>query len=298
MRPNISEFSYGYALTEELATAHRSVLTAAPVLPSLTQEGKQGVGWDMRLETLGIPAFLQFKLGHPVFRRNAREYQSGKFSAPAQVKGVGTPLLYRMHLRPPRHSNQHESLVTLEANGHLVYYVAPAFYQPADLNDAYLDRNVASRSFWLRPGAVTIPDDSEHHVSYVSPHGPYCICSATPQSLETDGTFEAFVRTVHDRLTDRPPVALSELLAHLSADLTESVLTRVLRAKRGDRRPTSQVELEVRTVLERPEESLIERTRATLQRAQAELEPRALAAYLARMFFDAELMIVGPPLTG
>ena len=40
MRPDISEFSYGYALTETLISTVPRRLKAAPVFPSLIEEGK------------------------------------------------------------------------------------------------------------------------------------------------------------------------------------------------------------------------------------------------------------------
>src|SRR5258708_5142001 len=183
MRPDISEFSYGYALTEELATRHRNYLTAAPVLPWLSQEGQAQFGWDLRLEVDGIPAFLQFKVGHRMVRRNAQECSRYGWEPP----------FYRMHLRATRFSRQHESLVRLDLAGELVRYVAPAFDSALELNDAYAARTVADRSFWLRPSAVVLPDDREHHVGYVGPDGPFCVCSPESHLLETKGRFSSFV---------------------------------------------------------------------------------------------------------
>ncbi|HEB70266.1 MAG TPA: hypothetical protein ENI88_11700 [Desulfobulbus sp.] len=42
MNPDFSEFSYGYAVTEELVTAMKAAVVAAPVFPSLYEEGKKG----------------------------------------------------------------------------------------------------------------------------------------------------------------------------------------------------------------------------------------------------------------
>ena len=141
VRPDISEFSYGYAVTEELASQHRTYLTAAPLLPSLQDEGKADIGYDVRFELIGIPAFLQFKVGHPMASRRAKECNDHGWAPP----------FYRMYLRAGRVSRQHQSLLDLEAKGHLVRYVAPAFHTPAALNDAYLNAEVATRSFWLKP---------------------------------------------------------------------------------------------------------------------------------------------------
>lgn len=77
MQPNISEFSYGYAITDELIHWYGTTITASPVFPSLYQEGQQGGGWDLKLQRPGIPLFLQFKLSHCMIRTNAREHQKG-----------------------------------------------------------------------------------------------------------------------------------------------------------------------------------------------------------------------------
>jgi hypothetical protein len=46
MGPNISEFSFGYALTSELLNYYKLMATGAPVFPSLTAEGTLGYdGW-------------------------------------------------------------------------------------------------------------------------------------------------------------------------------------------------------------------------------------------------------------
>jgi len=42
MHSDFSEFSYGYAITEELATLNKAKIVAAPRFPSLYEEGKEG----------------------------------------------------------------------------------------------------------------------------------------------------------------------------------------------------------------------------------------------------------------
>lgn len=73
MKPNISEFSYGYALTDELVHASGITITGAPVFPSLYSEGQAGGGWDVRIDRPGVPLFLQFKLSDKMKRGNCRE---------------------------------------------------------------------------------------------------------------------------------------------------------------------------------------------------------------------------------
>ena len=91
MRPLLSEFSFGYALTEELVAGVIGGLMAAPVFPSLIQEGQAGGGYDLQLPLAGAPLFLQFKLSDCMVYRSAAEWDDFGHS------------YYRMHLRPSRH---------------------------------------------------------------------------------------------------------------------------------------------------------------------------------------------------
>jgi hypothetical protein len=118
MSPDFSEFSYGYAVTEEIVASLKAVVVGAPVFPSLYEEGKKG-GYDVKIPLAGIPIFLQFKLSDYLKKKSAREYQTGLLGVP----------YYRMHLRPLRHSDQHNLLLDLEAAGEAVFYIAPEFHR-------------------------------------------------------------------------------------------------------------------------------------------------------------------------
>jgi hypothetical protein len=146
VRPDISEFSFGYAVTEALADRWRPLLTAAPAFPSLLQEGLPGGGYDVKLERRGIPIFLQFKLSDCMVRSTAVEVQQGLLATP----------FYRMHVRPARHSDQHQMLCDLEATGATVRYVAPLFHLTAEFNDAYLSGRILERAIFLRPSAIGV----------------------------------------------------------------------------------------------------------------------------------------------
>ncbi|MEK7949541.1 hypothetical protein [Luteolibacter soli] len=182
MKPDISEFSYGFALTDELIHWHGLNLTAAPVFPSLFQEGQPGGGYDVRLDRPGMPLFIQFKLSHKMKRRSAVEAKRGLLKVP----------FYRMHLRPARHSSQHEMLIDLEQLGQEVYYSAPAFHTPQELNEAYLKHEVKIKSLWIKPSVIgALPDDGEHHVAFRLDAPPPHICSE-PRRLDSSGSFEEF----------------------------------------------------------------------------------------------------------
>lgn len=211
MKPNISEFSYGYAIVDELLHWHGTAVTAAPVFPSLYQEGQAGGGYDAMLDRGGIPLFLQFKLADCMVRANAIEVQDGYFNPP----------FYRMHLRPSRHSNQHDMLLALETTGQDVYYVAPAFHSINELNDAYLGHQVHHRSLWLRPSVVgVLPDDGDHHVAFQLP-GASVVCSK-PRKLDRPTDFDSFEREVEASYRQNHEFGLSqESLEQLADQLHE-----------------------------------------------------------------------------
>ena len=157
MRPTISEFSYGFALTRELLQSPGLPIRAAPVFPSLFAEGQPGGGWDVQLDRPGVPLFLQFKLCHWMVTTRCREATDASFRTPC----------YRMYLRPAGISNQHQMLLDLEMTNQEVYYCAPQFHRSAELNAAYLSGTVCSRTFWTRPSEIgPLPDDFEHHFSF------------------------------------------------------------------------------------------------------------------------------------
>jgi hypothetical protein len=82
MRSGFSEFSYGYAVTEALIYDIGTSIKAAPVFPSLIEEGKQGGGYDLRLDRPGQPLFLQFKLSdYMQGRSNTTEIKRRLFKA-------------------------------------------------------------------------------------------------------------------------------------------------------------------------------------------------------------------------
>ncbi|HEO1760179.1 hypothetical protein [Pseudomonas aeruginosa] len=171
MKPEMSEFSYGFAFTNELITSPGSHVVAAPEFPSLQKEGKPGGGYDVKIP-FGSPLFLQFKLSHYLERTNCKEYtlMGGAY--------------YRWHLHALRHSAQHDLLLELESKGNEVYYVAPGFHQTAELNAHYLSKQIVNRSFGFRPGDIgVLPDEDEHYVVFNSRPLAYR-CSDEPSPVK------------------------------------------------------------------------------------------------------------------
>jgi hypothetical protein len=183
MRPNISEFSYGYALTSELVEFLGYKGVGAPVFPSLKDEGT--LGYDVKLPGV-IPVFLQFKLCDRMVSGAANE---------ADLLGVPH---FRMHLRPLRHSDQHDLLIALEAQGNAVFYACPEFTEPDELNDAYDKKQVLARSMLLSPSAIGSLDGGDHHVAFL-PGAPVAYVCSEPRIAEREAGREALAHAVAAR---------------------------------------------------------------------------------------------------
>jgi len=148
-----SEFTYGFALTNELVNVGNPPILSAPIFPSLIAEGRAG-GYDVMLDRPGKPIFIQFKLSRLIRGRRAMEFQRREFWTP----------FYRMAFRARARSWQHELLVDLESqNGGGVFYIAPAFHLLSQLNAHYERRQIVMNSRRVRPSEANIPDDQREH---------------------------------------------------------------------------------------------------------------------------------------
>jgi hypothetical protein len=155
MEARLTEFSYGYCVTEELTNNPGSRLIAAPYFPSLFTEGKKGGGFDVKI---GSALFLQFKLSDEMTRRTATEAQLNLL----------TPRFYRFWLHRRDRSNQHQMLIDLEKDpGNQVFYIAPKFADVNGLDIAYNTRTVVERSAMFSPTEIgPLPDNKYHRVAF------------------------------------------------------------------------------------------------------------------------------------
>jgi len=174
LTPEISEFSYGFALTHELV-GRLGTLHAAPIFPSLIEEGKAGGGYDVKLDAPAVIMYLQFKRADCMVGKNTKEISSGT--------GIQLPF-YRMKITESKRSAQHELLMALDTGEDEVFYVAPRFHTPSELNSAWLSGTVESRSFFIRPRDIGHLNDKPHHVAF--DERTHFLCS-TPKPV--DGIF-------------------------------------------------------------------------------------------------------------
>lgn len=195
MKPNISEFSYGFALTNEFVEWYPECKAAgAPEFPSLYAEGRTGGGYDVRIP--GLALFLQFKLSEVLERPNALE---------ADLMGLP---YFRMRLRPKRHSKQHELLLELEGSDRLVFYAAPEFSEPGQLDGAYSENEVVARSAFFRPGDIgELPDDRFHYVVFTDRSLEAYFCSEKPARVARTGADD--VLKLARRIAERAGAAVS-----------------------------------------------------------------------------------------
>jgi len=187
-----SEFTYGFALVNELVSNASPPILSVPVFPSLLAEGRAGGGYDVALNRPGRPLFLQFKLARWMRGRRAREFQQGLFSQP----------FYRMDVRPRRSSQQHRLLLDLEQQRvGRVYYCAPAFHTLAQLDTFYNAKRIARYSRFVRPSQLPIiRDNDDHWLSFQRARG------GTTAFFSDEGTrIELDDRAIQDQLRELIP---------------------------------------------------------------------------------------------
>jgi hypothetical protein len=259
--PDFSEFSYGYAVTEELVASLKAAIVGAPSFPSLYQEGKKGGGYDMKLPLVGRALLLQFKVSDYLKKKSAREYRNGL------IKNVP---YYRMHLRPLRHSDQHNLLLDWEASGEIVFYIAPEFHLPHELNDFYLRKVVVQNSAAFKPSDIgALPDDEPHYVAFERGSPIAFRCSDNPKEIRKnllhDFLFPSLqAANVQTRLFG--PDGLREI-----ANRMVSILSHAEERSKARHKP---IDIE------------------GVRRIVADRNPAEAVGYVTRTFFDAELLIL------
>jgi hypothetical protein len=153
MKPEFSEFSYGFAVTSELDQWLGNDLIAAPVFPSLRQE--RDLGWDVNLRMAGVSVFLQFKLADLLTKPTASEWRF-----------YGAPY-YRFQLHRALRSRQHNLLKRLAEANRYVHYVAPRFTRVPEFDFYYRQSRVVSESAWVAIARLPwVSDAYQHHITY------------------------------------------------------------------------------------------------------------------------------------
>jgi hypothetical protein len=192
MIPEISEFSYGFALINELVGL--TPLTAAPIFPSLIEEGKKGGGYDVRLDLPAIPLYLQFKCAHFMTRGTAKEVKAYKLR-------LAIPF-FRFHISDPSKSDQHALLLELDDGTCDVFYAAPRFHKLLEINDVWAKGAVAANSVFVRPSSIGTLAGKRHSVSYDAHRTFVCSSPRPVKHFEFSSLVEQFSRRLQE--DDRP----------------------------------------------------------------------------------------------
>lgn len=153
MRSELSEFSYGFAITAELRDVLRPWAVEAPVFPTLRDEAR--LGWDVKLPVVGRSLFIQFKVAEALTRPSASEWV------------YYLTQYYRFPLHRLSRSDQHNRLRSLSQVEPFVFYVAPRFYRLEEFNGRYRSSTVVNDSAWIPVLSLpAVGDDKQHHVTY------------------------------------------------------------------------------------------------------------------------------------
>jgi hypothetical protein len=158
MKVGYTEFSFGYAFTENLIRSSLSTPVGAPIFPNLTQEGS--LGFDIRINFPAAPLFLQYKL--PEVMRRGTAFET-KWACP----GLDIPF-FRIAMMRRDISRQHELLIELESRyPSNVFYAAPALENIRLFDQAYNNAAVARSSVFFSPTDIgQLPDDKVHTIAY------------------------------------------------------------------------------------------------------------------------------------
>lgn len=155
MKVGYTEFSFGFAFTENIIRSRPLAPNRTPYFPNLIQEAT--LGYDVRLDFDALPVFYQFKLPELLIRRNAREY------ARLHDQGLNLPY-FRMPIMRANQSDQHRLLIDWEtAHPGRVHYSSPNFIDPAGFNQAFSNCSVHTESILISPLAMGPIHDTDEH---------------------------------------------------------------------------------------------------------------------------------------
>jgi hypothetical protein len=231
MKLGYSEFSFGYAFTENLIRSSASGPNTAPVFPNLVQEAK--LGYDVRIDLPGLPLFFQYKLPELMTRKSAFEISK------KNLPGIAVQF-FRMPLMATGLSDQHKRLIELEKlyPGN-VFYASPGLSSLRAFNEAYVKAHVHLRSVFFSPSHIgPLPDAKPHTIAYRPDLTHAWLCSEPKRiSSRTFQSLQEHVQSELDSprpLRDSAPELRQKIRAVVSTSMREgegSIVERV-RARR------------------------------------------------------------------
>jgi hypothetical protein len=176
MKTGISEFSYGFAFTNNFLSSYGPTLKA-PHFPSLIDEAK--LGYDVRLDWPGEVLIFQFKV--PVFLGSKAKQHS---------------LFGQSYFRYSLHQlgKQHNVLfgVANEIKD-CVFYASPDLVNVQEFHSEYTNENITNRSVFIDPLDIgRIADAKPHTISYSKncSHAYFCSEPRRIRILKRDSILE------------------------------------------------------------------------------------------------------------
>ncbi|MGO7658943.1 hypothetical protein [Rhizobium ruizarguesonis] len=175
MKVGYTEFSYGYAFTENLVRSLPTGPVGAPIFPNLVQEAQ--LGFDVKINQPAAPLFFQFKLPERMKKGTAFEVSNGN------CPGLVTPF-YRIGLMRSDLSKQHRHLIELEERfPSCVFYAAPCLADIHAFNRSYGLGRVFRDSAFFSPREIgPLPDNKQHTLAYRRDLAHAFFCSE-PQAM-------------------------------------------------------------------------------------------------------------------
>lgn len=198
--------------------------------------------------------------GYPLFLQfKLSEFMQRRSAAEAKIAGLP---YFRFALPRRSQSNQHRLLIELEQRGHAVFYVAPLFHEAASLNSAFFEREIVAQSVFVKPREIgELPDSRVHRVVYSRNSAAVLFCS---KARRLDGALrgEEFAVALQRLTAEREPQLLDD-------DFFERLAVQMLSIFSPNRKMFGE-----------------------MSREQVEMHAATFASYIAKTFFDCELLIV------
>ncbi|MCA0302310.1 MAG: hypothetical protein LCH95_07870 [Proteobacteria bacterium] len=225
MKLGYTEFSFGYAFTENLIRSSSHAPVGAPIFPNLLQEGS--LGFDVKINFPSQPVFFQYKLPELMVRGTAAEI------AHHSLQGISVPF-FRMPLMRRDLSSQHELLIDLESQyPDSVFYASPALPNVGAFDAAYANGEVHLRSALFSPRDIGfLPDDKQHVVAYC-PWASAWFCSE-PKRL-TMISFEVARDQIQSLLRAPKQRPMEETVGALGQAIMERVTPELRESEEGIR---------------------------------------------------------------
>ena len=275
MTLDYTEFSFGYAFTENLVRSVPARPSTAPNFPNLLQEARHG--YDVRIDLPGRLLFFQFKLPQRLVRRSAKEIDEHS------LPGIRVPF-FRMPLMRRGHSDQHARLMELEVtHPDAVFYATPAMHDLASFNAAYQAADVPRVSVFFSPREIgPLRDNLQHSVAYREGLDHGWVCSKMPREVRAV-QLDAIESSLSDLFSDEGHQPLSAAIESARDAIASLLLQRLGFSLDAIRRR-----------LRAGRETLADAREADGGAIEV-IEELLVAQELARMALGVELLVAQPP---